>query len=254
MTLTPHSENESIRMATAEQKKRAERHFVELVQQYYPGYLPVTAPRESEEPDFLFDTPDGVVGVEVTQLFHTAAPGLFPELQVAQFHRDVVVRAGEIYGTRELGPEVDVTTYYDRDVRLADLNKCAEALAEYVALSPYDAVSRSMTSPDGLWVMSKHKPRQPGAPKWECWGNSETHVLTPEFLATVIANKNALVSNYRRKAQSAWLLLASSLGSLESSFAAPRDLPEWQFAFDFDRVLLLVQDPGEVYDLKRVRQ
>ena len=49
-----------------------------------------------------------------------------------------------------------------------------------------------------------------------------------------------------------WLLLVSSLGSLESSFAAPRDLPQWRFAFDFDRVLLLVQDPGEVYDLLRI--
>jgi hypothetical protein len=239
-------------MATAEQKKRAERYFVEHVQQHYPGYLPTTTPQESEEPDFLFDTPDGVVGVEVRQLFHPAAPGLFSELQVTQFHRDIVVRAGEIYRTRELGPEVDVTTYYDRDVRLADLNKCAEALAEFVAIAPFDTVSRSMTSPEGLSVMSKHEPRQPGAPKWECWGNSETHLLTPEFLATVIAKKNALVPNYRRKAPAAWLLLVSSLGSLESSFAAPRELPEWRFTFDFDRVLLLVQDPGEVYDLKRI--
>jgi hypothetical protein len=156
-------------MATPEQKKRAERYYVEHVQQHYPGYLPVTTPRESEEPDFLFDTSDGVVGVEVTQLFHTAALGLFPELQVAQFHRDLVVRAGEIYKARKLGPEVDVTTYYDRDVRLTDLNKCAEALAEFAAKSPYDTVSRSMTSPDGLSVMSKHEPRRPGAPKWECW-------------------------------------------------------------------------------------
>lgn len=251
MTLTPHSENERIRIAAAEQKKRAERYFVEHVQQHYPGYLPTTPPKESEEPDFLFDTPEGVVGVEVTQLFHTATPGLFPELQVAQFHRDVVVRAGEIYQTRELGPAVDVTTYYDRRVRLTDLERCAEALAEFVAVSPYDTVRRSMTSPAGLSVISKHEPRLPGLPKWECWGNSETQLLIPEFLAAVIARKNALVPNYRRKSPAAWLLLVSSLGSLESSFAAPRDLPEWKFAFDFDRVLLLVQDPGKIYDLQR---
>ena len=48
------------------------------------------------------------------------------------------------------------------------------------------------------------------------------------------------------------LLLVSSLGSLESSFAAPRDLQEWRFAFDFDRVLLLVQDQRGYRNLCRL--
>ena len=100
-----------------------------------------------------------------------------------------------------------MTTYYDRDVRLTDLNRCADALAEFVAASPYDTTSRSMTSPDGLSVMSKHEPREPGAPKRECSGNSETQLLTPDFLAAVIAKKNALVPKYRRKAPTSWLLL-----------------------------------------------
>jgi hypothetical protein len=231
-------------MATAEQKKRAERYYVEHVQQHYPGHLPASAPKESEEPDFLFDTADGVVGVEVMQLFHTAEPGMFPELQVAQFHRDVVVRAGEVYAARKLGPPVDVTTYYRRDVALTGLQQCAEALAEFVAASPYGTTSRSMTSPKGLSVMSKQKSRDSSAQKWQCFGNSHTPLLTHEFLSAVIAKKNALLARYRRKAPASWLLLVSTLGSLESTFAAPRDLPEWQFAFDFDRVLLLVQEPG----------
>lgn len=240
-------------MATAaEKKKRAERYYVEHVRQHYPGHLPASEPKDSEEPDFLFDTADGVVGVEVMQLFHAAEPGMFPELQVAQFHRDVAVRAGEIYGARKLGPPVDVTTYYRRDVALTDLNPCAEALAQFVAASPYGTTSRSMTSPKGLSVMSKHEPRNAGAPKWQCFGNSHTPLLTRDFLAAVIAKKNAKVTSYRRKAPTSWLLLVSTLGSLESTFAAPPDLPDWQFAFDFDRVLLLVQDPGEVYDLRRV--
>jgi hypothetical protein len=240
-------------MATAEQKKRAERYYVEHVQQHYPGYLPASEPKESEEPDFLFDTPDAVVGVEVTQLFHTAEPRMFPELQVAQFHRDIVVRAGEIYAAHRLGPPVDVTTYYRRDVTLTGLHQCAEALAEFVAASPYGTTSRSMSSPKGLSVMSKHEPRDTSAQKWQCLGNSHTPLLTHDFLSAVIVKKNALVARYRRKAPTSWLLLVSTLGSLESTFAAPRDLPDWRFAFDFDRVLLLVQEPGEVYDLKRVR-
>jgi hypothetical protein len=168
-------------MATAEQKKRAERYFVEHVQKYYPGFLPVSAAQESEEPDFLFTSPDGVVGLEVTQLFHTSTPGLFTELQVAQFHRDIVVRAGEIYTNRKLGPEVDVTTYYDRDVQLSDLNKCAVALAEFVAASPYGTTGPTTTSPTGLSVMAKHAAMKAGAPKWHCSGNSETQLLTPDF-------------------------------------------------------------------------
>jgi hypothetical protein len=239
-------------MATAKQKKRVERYYVEHVQQHYPSYLPTSEPKESEEPDFLFDTPDGVVGVEVTQLFHTAEPGMFPELQVAQFHRDIVVRAGEIYVARKLGPPVDVTTYYRRDVALTGLHQCAEALGEFVAASTYGTTSRSMTSPKGLSVMSKHEPRDTSAQKWQCFGNSHTPLLTHDFLSAVIAKKNALAARYRRKAPTSWLLLVSTLGSLESTFAAPRDLPEWRFAFDFGRVLLLVQDPGEVYDLARI--
>jgi len=241
-------------MATAEQKKRGERYYVEHVQQYYPGYLPASNPEDSEEPDFLFSTSDGVIGLEVMHLFHAAAPGEFPELQVAQFHRDLVVRAGEIYTARKLGPSVDVTTYYHRGVTLTDLNRCASALAEFVAASQDGTTGRTMTSPKGLSVMSKHTPEDPGVPKWRCFGNSETRLLTPNFLTTVIAKKNGLVPKYRRKVPAVWLLLVSSLGSLESSFAAPPSLPEWRFDFDFDRVLLLVQDPGEVYDLRRRRQ
>jgi hypothetical protein len=42
-------------------------------------------------------------------------------------------------------------------------------------------------------------------------------------------------------------LIVSSLGDLQSTVYAPRDFATWTFQFDFDEVLFLFQDPGEVF-------
>ena len=82
-------------MATAEQKKRAERYFVEHVQQHIPDTCQQPHPKRIRGARLPVRHAGRRRRRGGHALFHTAAPGLFPELQVAQFHRDIVVRAGE---------------------------------------------------------------------------------------------------------------------------------------------------------------
>jgi hypothetical protein len=62
-----------------------------------------------------------------------------------------------------------------------------------------------------------------------------------------IDRKNGKVPTYRQKAARVILLIVSSLGDLQSTVYAPRDFATWTFQFDFDEVLFLFQDPGEVF-------
>ena len=135
----------------ATDKKKAERYFVEHIQRYHPGFLPDVSPRDFEGPDFLIEQADGsLLGLEVTQLFHPREGRAFPELQVAQFHRDIVRLAGEIHQAQHPERPVDVATYYDRGVRLRDLGTCAQRLADYVATVDDGTTGMTPMSPEGL--------------------------------------------------------------------------------------------------------
>ncbi len=233
-------------------KKQAERYYVDHVRTYYPGTLPDSPPSDFEEPDFLFEVKGAKkLGLEVMQLFHPTESGEFPELQVARFHRDVTSRAAKIYAKLRADRPVDITAYFDMDVRMEGLQKSALNMASTVADLDFGTHCKMPGFPPGLSVIGITPAQNPEVLKWSSPGNSHTPLLTKAFLGAAIAKKNALVPRYRLNAERVWLLLVSSLGCLQSTFAAPDAITDWRFDYAFDQVLLLTQEPGEIHVLKR---
>jgi hypothetical protein len=131
--------------------KAAERYYVEHLQKHYPGHLPPSQARDTEEPDFLFDDDGILVGVEVTQLFK-AGSGEFSEKQVIAFQKKSMQRAGEIY--QQLHPERPIyfAAYFHNHVPMRDLEACARTLADVAFTSERDTHRQNMNSPKWLCV------------------------------------------------------------------------------------------------------
>lgn len=227
--------------------KNAERYYVEQLQKHYPGYLPEGSPRDSEEPDFLLDHEGTVVGLEVTQLFK-AGSAPFPEKEVIAFQRKAVSRAGEMY--RQLHPDRPIyfSAYFHNDVPMSDLEACARTLADLAFTSDRGTHRQHMTSPKWLSVWTVIPEAQT---RFVANGSSDGALVTHPWMQAEIERKNRKVATYRKNADRVVLLLVSSLGDLQSTVYAPRDFASWQFQFDFDEVLFLFEDPGEVFRFRR---
>ena len=56
------------------------------------------------------------------------------------------------------------------------------------------------------------------------------------MLSTIIREKNRRVAAYRANVDRVWLLIALSFWQFASSFYVPREIDDWRFDFDFDKV------------------
>lgn len=80
-------------------------------------------------------------------------------------------------------------------------------------------------------------------------------VAPRELIELRIAEKNEKVPEYRQSASIVWLLLVSDqfIGPGEV-YVRPDHLAQWEFVFDFDKVLLFTREiggGGEVVDVQR---
>src|SRR5439155_20329037 len=80
---------------------------------------------------------------------------------------------------------------------------------------------------------------------WFYSRGSETELAEKDLLDAYIAKKNVRLSDYRKSAPGAWLLLVNDLflGAGEVCFHLDK-LILWTFDFDFDKVLFFERQPG----------
>jgi hypothetical protein len=235
-----------------DKKKQSERYFVDHVQRYYPGFLPPGSPSDWESPDFMIDDQGMTVGVEVTQFFKTGN-GPLPEIQIVQFQRKVVARAREIYAAQHPLRPIHFNAYFNNEVPMKGLENCARIVARLAAECPMSRVYSRLDDPAApawlsVWSAS---PREEN--HFFAGATSDGVLISQDWLAAEIYRKNLNIASYRKNCDRVVLLIVSSF-ALQSTVYAPDNIETWHFAFDFDEVLVLFQDPGRVHRLKRQRR
>jgi hypothetical protein len=225
--------DKGLELALAEKARRA-----------YPWFPPGEfVPVSQDPPDLLLIDGGRQIGIEVTRLFQAPKDGArHAPHEVANFHRRVMVAAER--QAAEL-PPLDVLVYFNYVDQLSDVKKVAASLVEFVKTHPVDTSETfSLDVPQGFSVIRIAHPTANQVPRWRCLDSGKTANLEYDLLAAVIRRKNKRIATYRASVDQCWLLIATTLWPFASTFSVPRDIGDWRFAFDFDKVLLLSDESG----------
>jgi hypothetical protein len=227
--------------------KAHERALLETTRRLYPWFPPGEI-FDYEAPDFLLVDGTDRIGIEVTQLFQPPKHGAqYPPHQIARFHQRVM----EIAERRaEALPPLDVLVYFSYRHHMNDAAGSAQALIDFVQTHPCGTYQMLDGIPHGFSVVRIAEPLANQIPRWRCSDSGETLAVTQEMVAAIIREKNERVRAYHANVGRVWLLVASSFWQFASNFYVPRDVENWQFDFEFDRVLLLSSESG-VFNLRR---
>jgi hypothetical protein len=236
--------------------KRIERAYLELARSVCDEF-PSGDPHESESPDFLWR--DGLLGIEVRRLFQPASPTGFPPPEIEGFRQKVVRQAEKFYQDAGGLPAVVIVNFSNRSDHQQSANDLARAIADFVRanrhgekqVTYYDGGNLDIPVPSGLNGINIASPLPGPRRPWFASGVGQTILVTFTLLQQAIKEKDALIASYRTKASEVWLLIVCDLFPASMSFAVPDDISEWEFAFEFDKVLLLSCADMKVWSLRR---
>jgi len=207
-----------------------------------------------DKPDFLLHTEGGTIGIEVTELCREE-----PRAEAGRLAR-VPDKAKAFYSRMPDAQAVDVSAVFSEQVESLRVNDLTTSLAKFVYRnrknlgSSYD---QTRDLPIGYCYVAIHKPLEYVDPPghWFAVRASDTALATRELLESRIREKNQRLPEYRLSAPRVWLLIVNDqfLGPGEV-YARPEHLAVWEFAFDFEKVLLFSLEPGgggEVIEIQR---
>lgn len=214
-----------------------------------------TGESAGEEPDFRFLTPNGALGIEVSEVLRPASTneGISPVAAEA-FHQAILLKAQEQYQIRNAAP-TRVSVYFSpaRGQR-QDKRQMIDALVDAVTRNRQRAnpviVLKGNELPEGF----DHILITAESGEWwsgECGGITLSEIRTE--IADKIAAKNALVSRYRANLPTGaqvWLLLYSRV-TVSRSVPMPLGIEEWRFPFGFDRVFWFPSLENRVVEILR---
>jgi hypothetical protein len=208
-----------------------------------------------EEPDFRFLTPNGTLGIEVSEVLRPASTnfGISP-VEAESFHQAIMLKAQENYQATNAAP-TRVTVYFSpvRGKR-QDKRQLIDALV--------DAVSRNRDRANPVVVLKGDELPEGfdhiliTAESGEWW-SGEGGGITLTEIRTEIADKieanNKLASRYRANLPTGahmWLLLYSRV-TVSRSVPIPFGIEEWGFPFEFDRVFWFASLEDKVVEMQR---
>ncbi len=233
------------------EQKRVEKWFLEAARRA-SAIIPAGDISDFEKPDFTLTSPDGLIGIEVTELLRKDNIGPFLPVAEEGFHKKVVRLAEEYY--RQSGARgVEVSVYFTNDWKTTrDAEDVARSLSTFVELKGRTVtlpVTISRQLPEGFSVIGIAP--LDGAP-WFC-GESGGAVLTYEQLAASIRDKEELLPTYRANLGKAsiWLLIYISV-TVARSVAVPVGVDKWTFESSFDKILLFSSLDNEVLEIAKM--
>jgi len=253
-------------MTKDDRKKARERWLLENARKL-SSVFPDGDLENFEEPDFKINCADNRVCIEVTELIRKGDDGEPRPVAAADFHKQVVRKAEEIYRQRGGGTRhVSCTFLEEERARIekrvewtaltangaaAKKTMMAETLTEFVAAHADDFYSDRQHLPAGFELIALNPCDS------HIWNVLESATLTLHDMvyfdiAGCIENKADKLVRYRENCPGSqiWLLVASSL-EVPRGVPIPRAVAECRFPFEFDKVLLYSAMDGKVWELAR---
>lgn len=234
--------------------RRTERLLEEL------GYTSALLIRHLDppEPDVAVETPDGVIGVELTELN--------PKGQQRRKHEEeqdrVTQAAKELCDAAGLSP-LEVKVFWSghgEDVTMtrARRSASAEQLMEFVSChAPADGSPVFLNAdrdpeldlPEGVYHVSIM--RLPSPPSfWSCPRVDWPREVAVEDLDPVMVRKNGKVKGYRGQYHEIWLLMVTGASGPATWGRVPESIRCTRFASPFNRAFLLNLVPVGLVELK----
>jgi hypothetical protein len=208
-----------------------------------------------EEPDFRFLTPNGALGIEVSEVLRPPSTnhGISP-IEAESFHQAIVLKAQENYRATNAAP-TRVSVYFSRARgKRQDKHQLIDALVDAVKRNRERANPAVVLKGDELPAGFDHILITVESGEWwsgECGGITLSEIRTE--IANKIAAKNKLMSRYRANLPTGaqvWLLLYSRV-TVSRSVPIPLGIEEWKFPFEFDRVFWFASLENGVLEIQR---
>ena len=214
-----------------------------------------------EKPDFTFNTPNGALGIELSEVLRPASSncGILPVWEES-VHREIVETAQRTYYAVSNVQPVNVSVYFSnaRGKRRNEREKAeiANVLAEFVQAEVHRATPvvtfMHKDAPEGfdsVCIIAEPNPTD-----WwfgECGGIDLGDIHSQ--VESRISEKDKLVQVYRTKlpdGAQVWLLLHSGV-TVARSMPIPHDIVTWQIPFTFDRVFWFTSLERQFAEIRR---
>jgi hypothetical protein len=214
-----------------------------------------TGESAGEEPDFRFRTPNGALGIEVSEVLRPASTnfGISP-VEAESFHQVIMLKAQEKYQATNAAPTWVNVYFCPAGGKRQDKNQLIDALVDAVTRNRERANPAVVLNRDELPEGFDHILITAECGAWwsgECGGITISEIRT-EITATIVA-KNELVSKYRANLPAGaqvWLLLYSRV-TVSRSIPVPYGIEEWRFPFEFDRVFWFASLENRIVEIRR---
>ncbi len=238
--------------------KDKELHYLRILQGKIKNF-PEGTVVPNEEPDFLVSTQEGLLGIEVRQIFKVDGNPM-PKQTVESEARIIVARAQEAAVNRNL-PGLVVTVRFSpcADLSKPDRNTNAielpEAIANHVpelgCVASICDESYGIPSylPSFVSYLTIFHPPEPCPAFWRAKGGGRVQSDCIELLAEAIESKNKLLPAYLKKCSRCWLLLVAD-GLNDSNLIQPyKESFRHIYHSSFDRTFYLEAFSRSVIDL-----
>jgi hypothetical protein len=205
-----------------------------------------------ENPDFLLHNGSDIYGIEVTELCRER-----PRTEAATQSK-VTKRAKALYDAMTDTEPLDVSLAFSRAATDVDPNQLIRSLVDFVyAHRDSRGVCAANDLPRGYCHIGIHEPHLEidSAGRWHGSRAFGVEIASQQLIAACVAKKGKRFGTYREAATTVWLLVVNDqfLGPGEV-YVRPEDLSEWEFSFEFEKVLLFAREPGgggRVFELRR---
>lgn len=240
-------------------KKDVERWQLEQFSSLFPGF-PRGSISDSEEPDFIVDTGDRKIGIELTDLYWQPLPNQAPRQSQESLWYRIVKAAERIYSESALAP-LQVSVHFNRQysLRKSDVARLAKAIAAVVVRNAPPPGKNS--SEDYDWENRDYFPEEVITINvWniervrESFFNSPSAAFIPTLrsddILRAMSLKESKVDRYRTRCDEVWLLVNCDGGQLSTLFEHDEAVIQKTYSSRFDRVFLMRHLAGKVYELK----
>jgi hypothetical protein len=230
-----------------EVQKERERHYLERFKTTCSGF-PAGTMRAHEKPDFLVEAVEGIVGIELTELYRSDSEARIPR-QASEALREQCIRQAETICSNDARSQLYVSVYFSHwiHVRKSAIAALSARLAELVQSANTDVDSSIVLENDGETngfpeeVDSIHIRKLPSALKgfWNAPSVGWVPDCSSEEIQEVIDKKSRRVIDYLRHCNSIWLVIVIDGFRISSSFNLPKKIRNHHYRSDFDRTFIL---------------
>jgi hypothetical protein len=202
-------------------------------------------------PDFLLRADGRTIGIEVTELCREA-----PRAEGGKLSK-VAAAAKQRYDRLANAVPVEVSASFAPRIEDISFNRLVNGLADFVHAHRAEMGCFNWNDfelPEGYSYVAIHNARD-GSGQWRTFKAFDTTLAPKELIEARIAEKLLRLPEYRKAAPENWLLIVNDrfLGAGEV-YARADHVAQWKFAFDFEKVLMFLREPGgsgEVIEVQR---